>query len=242
MKIKNRSSIILFESKYDNIKEALIDAISSGADLSGADLSLADLSRADLSGADLSGADLYLADLSRADLSGADLSGANLSGANLSGADLSLADLYLADLSRADLSGADLSGANLSGANLSRANLSGADLENISISFQLVPEIGSFIGWKKAKGMILMLKIPKSAERTSNLKNRKCRCSYVKTLQIQNIDGSVSEIKSVPGDHDNHAIYEMGKTTKADFFDSDIRKDCTNGIHFFITRKEAVDY
>jgi len=237
MKIKNRSDIILFESKHDNIKEALIDAISSGADLSGADLSLADLSRADLSGADLSGADLYLADLSRADLSGADLSGANLSGANLSGADLSLADLYLADLSRADLSGADLSGANLS-----RANLSGADLENISISFQLVPEIGSFIGWKKAKGMILMLKIPKSAERTSNLKNRKCRCSYVKTLQIQNIDGSVSEIKSVPGDHDNHAIYEMGKTTKADFFDSDIRKDCTNGIHFFITRKEAVDY
>ena len=157
MKIKNISDIILFESKYDNIKEAVIDAVNSGANLSGADLS-------------------------------------------------------------------------------------GANLENISISFQLVPEIGSFIGWKKAKGMILMLKIPKSAERTSNLKNRKCRCSYIKTLQIQNIDGSVSEIKSVLGDHDNHTIYEIGKTTKADFFDSDIRKDCTNGIHFFITRKEAVDY
>jgi len=76
--IKNRfTGKILFEyeSKDNNIKNTLLKAFKSGADLSGANLS----------GADLSGADLSGADLSRSDLSGAYLSGTYLSGAYLSG-------------------------------------------------------------------------------------------------------------------------------------------------------------
>ena len=89
-----------FEKEENTIKDTLIEAVKSRADLS----------RADLSGADLSGADLSRAYLSRADLSGAYLSGAYLSGANLSGA-------YL---SRADLSGAYLSGAKIEGKEISK--------------------------------------------------------------------------------------------------------------------------
>ena len=82
---------VLYESEKETVKEAVEEAVGSGAYLSGAYLSGADLSEADLSGA-------YLreADLSGADLSGAYLREAYLSGADLSGADLSEAELYKA--------------------------------------------------------------------------------------------------------------------------------------------------
>ena len=118
------SLLFEYEKEGNTIKDTLLKAIESGADLSDANLS-----GANLSGANLSDADLSDANLRRANLSGADLIGANLSGANLSGA-----DLRRANLSGADLSGADLIGANLSGADLSGANLSGADLSDANLS------------------------------------------------------------------------------------------------------------
>ena len=109
--IKNRfTGDIIFQSTKTTYKEAVEEAIKSGANLSGANLIEANLSEADLSKANLSGADLSEAYLSKAYLSGANLSGADLSWANLSEADLS--EAYL---SKADLSGADLSKAKLDG-------------------------------------------------------------------------------------------------------------------------------
>ncbi len=84
----NEKEIFTHEPEENNLKNTVLEAIKSDADLSGADLSCADLSDADLSCADLSGADLSGADLSCADLSDADLSGADLSDADLSDADL----------------------------------------------------------------------------------------------------------------------------------------------------------
>ena len=93
-KIKNRwTGTILFEYESETLRNAVVKAAESGADLSSANLSGANLSGADLSGAYLSGADLSGAYLSGANLSGANLSGADLSGAYLSGADLRSADL-----------------------------------------------------------------------------------------------------------------------------------------------------
>ncbi len=54
---------VLFQAAVSTVKDCLVEAIKSGADLSGADLS-----GADLSGANLSGADLRYANLSGADL------------------------------------------------------------------------------------------------------------------------------------------------------------------------------
>ena len=103
--IKHRyNKTILFEMEAEFFRQAVEEAVKTGADLSGADLSGVNLSganlyRANLPGADLSGAYLYRADLYRANLPGADLYRANLSGVNLSGA-----NLYLANLSGANLS------------------------------------------------------------------------------------------------------------------------------------------
>jgi hypothetical protein len=139
IEIKSRfTAAILFTATIEAesaspIRDALVLAAASRADLSGADLSGANLSGADLSGANLSGANLSRADLSGADLSGADLSGADLSRANLYGVNLSRADLYGANLYGANLYGANLSRANLSGVNLSRADLYGANLYGVNL-------------------------------------------------------------------------------------------------------------
>ena len=83
---------VLYKSKTaTEVKGAVVEAVSRGADLYGADLRGADLHGADLRGADLygaylRGADLYGADLHGADLRGADLRGADLYGAYLRGA------------------------------------------------------------------------------------------------------------------------------------------------------------
>ena len=236
----------------------LHEADLHGADLSGADLRGANLSRANLYGANLYGADLYGANLSRAILRGANLSRANLHGANLSGADLHEADLYRADLSGADLSGVDLSGANLHGANLSGADLRGANLSGVDLSganlsevkhipyiYMVCPEEGAFIGWKKAeiseKQMIVKLSIPESAKRLSST-SRKCRCNKAQVLEIYNLDGTVAEERECYSSYDKNFIYEVGKTVKVDDFNEDRWKECTQGIHFFMNRQEAINY
>ena len=219
-----------------------------------ADLSGADLSCADLSGADLSGANLYCADLSGADLSGAnlccadlycaDLSYANLSRANLSGANLSCADLSYANLSRANLSGANLYCVNLSGADLYCVNLSGAKipLELVNKFYPLAcPEFGSFIGWKKCReNKIVKLLILEDAKRSSAF-GRKCRCSAARVLSVEWVDGTPAGIEAQSG-RVNSFIYRIGEIVSVDDFDEDRRNECSTGIHFFITRQEAVDY
>ena len=124
MKILNRFNLsVIFECECETIKECVLKAKESNADLRYADLSSADLNCADLSSANLSGAYLY----------GADLSSANLSGANLGDA-----DLYGADLRDANLRGANLSGAYLFDTNLSNANLYGAKIFNEKLSKNLI--------------------------------------------------------------------------------------------------------
>lgn len=196
---------------------------------------------ADLSEADLSGAPLRGANLCRADLSGADLRGANLRGANLIEADLSGANLRGANLSEADLSGA-----NLSEAFLEEADFSGVIVNSRTAFFDLqCPEEGSFIGWKKAvcnySFVIVKLLITEDALRSSAT-TRKCRASKAKVLDIQDLDGNSLDVCSAHSDYDEDFIYKVGEVVEVSDFDPDRWKECSAGIHFFITRQEAVDY
>ena len=179
-------------------------------------------------------------------LNGGDGERADLSNANLSGANLSRANLRYADLSRADLSDANLSGANLSGANLCYAILSNADLSDIifneGTAFYALqcPEEGSFIGYKKAHGYIVKLEILADAKRSSAT-SRKCRCSAAKVLSITAVDES-EEVKEIASDRDSNFIYRVGEIVRVDNFDEDRWNECSTGIHFFITRREAEQY
>ena len=225
IQIKHRvTSSILFECDCDSIAGAVANAISAKADLSHADLSHADLRCADLSHADLSHADLRCADLRYADLRYADLSYADLRSANLRSANLSYANLSYADLRCADLRSADLRCADLRS-----ANLRSDDLLRLLSSRTILPE-GDLIGWKQLNGgKICKLLIPASAKRLGGVVGRKCRAEYATVL-----DGDGMSSRGV--------VYKTGETVRPDSFDPNPMIECSNGIHFFITRQEAEEY
>lgn len=218
------------------------------ADLSWADLHKADLSKANLRWADLRWADLCETDLCEADLCGADLRWGDLSGANLSRATFYKANLQLAYLRWADLRMTNFRLANLSGADFYKADLYKTDLHLAdlhgakNIYFPIAcPEKGSFTAFKKARGYIVELEIPADALRSSST-TRKCRCSKAKVISITNLDGTPSDIKSVASRLNSKFIYTIGETVEVPNFDTNRWNECAPGIHFFITRQEAVDF
>ena len=183
---------------------------------------------------------------SRANLSNADLFGANLRGANLSDADLRCANLSNADLRDADLRGANLSDADLRNADLCRADLCEASIDQMMWNIYTVfyplqcPESGSYIGYKKASGLVVELEIPADARRSSAT-SRKCRASKAKVLSITDINGNPAggQVKS---NYDPNFVYAIGETVEVTDFDDNRWNECSTGIHHFITRAEAVIY
>ena len=232
------------DNDCENIKSDLHYANLRYADLRNADLRNADLRYADLSHADLSHADLSYANLSCTDLSYVDLRYVNLSCANLSHTILYCAELSCANLCNANLYCANLYCANLSCAELSCANLYCANLrgaKNVPFIPYACPELGSFIGYKKASGYIIELEILADSNRLSAT-SRKCRCNKAKVLRILNFDRTVAEVTEVKSSYDSKFIYKVGDIVSVDNFDEDMWNECSTGIHFFINFKEAVDY
>lgn len=180
------------------------------------------------------------------------LHGANLRFADLSDADLHGADLSDANLSDANLCGADLRGACLLGADLRYAHLYGAKLSELTVAqTSILPDEGDIIGWKKAyvddaiddaTPVIVKLLIPADAQR-SNATGRKCRASKARVLDLQDKQGN-----SLPPDttaysrYDTDFTYKKGETVHVEDFDTNRWDECAPGIHFFITRIEAVEY
>ena len=154
------------------------------------------------------------------------------------------ADLYGADLSGADLSGANLFRANLSGANLSGANLTGANLSRaqsaeLAMAMTVITPQGDLIGWKKCRAKtgycIVKLLIPADAKR-SNSSGRKCRAEYASVIDVIGADVGYS------GYDGGETEYKTGNEVRPDKFDENRWDECSNGIHFFITREEAEAY
>jgi hypothetical protein len=161
----------------------------------------------------------------------------------LRSADLSDADLHGANLRSADLSGANLSDANLSDANLHRAY--GVQLSIAKTS--ILPDKGDIIGWKKAitldgAPIIVKLLIPADAQR-SNATGRKCRASTARVLDLQDKQGnSLPPDTTAYSSYDPDFTYQKGETVHVEDFDTNRWEECAPGIHFFITRIEAVEY
>jgi hypothetical protein len=167
-----------------------------------------------------------------ADLHGADLRDADLQGADLHGADLHGADLRDADLRDADLQGADLHGADLHGA------------RNIPYIPLACPSDGAFVGWKKVRNKfryIVKLEIPEDAKRSSAT-TRKCRCDKAKVLDIINFDTKEHVEQVVNNAYDKETLYKVGEMVYPDKFDDNRWNECSNGIHFFINKQDAIDY
>ena len=190
--------------------------------------------------------DLRWSDFQNADMRGADLRGADLRDATLRRADLQDADLRGADLQRASLCNADLRGANLQGADLRGANLWGVDMcgptmdEATKIDWQMAcPETGSFVAWKKVNDHIVKLEIPEDAKRSSATTN-KCRASKAMVLEIYNGNGKKSDLTEIMSNR--CWIYKVGEMVYPDSWDDNRWNECSHGIHFFMSRREAANY
>jgi len=238
-------------SSKDFIKELalFIQADFSGANFRLADFRLANFRLADFRLADFSGADFSRADFSGADFSGAnfrwadfrwaDFSRASFSGADFRWADFSEANFRWADFSGADFSGADFRWADFSGANFRWADFSGADFSGTKFDYRITPEEGSIIVWKKADNHIIKLKVD-CKNISGGLVSRKLRTDKAEVLEIQNLDGTESGLTSIESNYDNNFRYDIGKTVTVNNFVRDDKIECDTGIHFFLTRDEAV--
>lgn len=205
----------------------------------------------DLSYNDLSGKDLRDAYLSNAILEKSSLLGINLSRAILKGVNLQAANLAYAKFNSAMLFKVNLKYANISYANFCGALLDDVSLEKIEynkgtsfIALQC-PEEGSFIGYKKAanadgESVIVKLQIAENAKRSSAT-SRKCRCSKAKVLSITSLDGKI-EYDLASSGYDPNFVYKVGEIVEVTNFNEDRWSECGTGIHFFITRDEAVQY
>lgn len=123
----------------------------------------------------------------------------------------------------------------------------------------ICPEYGtSLIGYKKAfyKAQIKMptkepidielpcvvtLYIPKDALR-SNSTSRKCRCNKATVLSITSLSGKPIHTEEVTSTYDPNFIYKVGQKLYIDGFDRNRWNECAPGIHFFMTKREAIDY
>ena len=155
-------------------------------------------------------------------------------------ADLSGAYLIDANLRCADLSGANLIDANLNNANLRDANLSGANLcESIFDASEKIRKgiilEEPMIGYKRCDTHIVTLEIPVGAI-VYSINKRKCRTNKAKVLAVS--DG----LDEVASKRDSSFIYRIGEEKTIKDFDMMYNIECSTGIHFFRTKKEAENY
>lgn len=120
------------------------------------------------------------------------------------------------------------------------------------------PAEGSFIAYKKVRNAnlnlnarrtiynqhsyIAVLEIPADAKRSS-AGNSKCRADKAKVIRFETLDGQVvnTNIKCCSC-FNKSFYYEQGKTVVAKNFDENRYNECAPGIHFFVSRVDAVNY
>ena len=89
--------------------------------------------------------------------------------------------------------------------------------------------------------VIAKLLIPAEAKRIV-FKDDKCRCEWAKVLEIYSI-GTRQQYESAHSYmYTKCLVYKVGEYVHADKFDDNARIVCSNGIHFFLTEEEAIEY
>jgi hypothetical protein len=205
------------------------------------------LKEMDLSGWDLENIDFSWSNFIDVRLDGTSFRGSDLSNTYFPGCSLRNVDFTGADLTGTNMRYCDLSNACICGANLFSGVLEGAVLtgliadENTRFYRMPCPETGPFVAYKKCFDFrIVQLLVPDDARRCSAT-NRACRCDKAKVLSIKSVDESQSftEARSYV---DENFIYRVGEVARVTDFNPDRWMESTTGIHFWMTREEAVNY
>lgn len=200
-----------------------------------------------LSGRDLSNIDFRVSLFVDVILDGADLSGSCIDNACLDGCSLREVSFTDADMKGACMRGCDMTGCNICGANLYSAVLENADLTDIISDDQTkwfrmhCPETGPILGYKKCvNDRLVQLLIPADAKRTSATLPS-CRCNKAKVLTIKSFDDT-EEFDEAWSLVDENFVYRKGQWVEVKDFNEDRWFDSTTGIHFWLTKADAIAY
>lgn len=191
---------------------------------------------------DFSDANIYNVDFNQASLINCNFSNVLFKNCTFIDTRLDQINFFEACLRDCNLENAIVTNTNFYCANLEHANLTGIQVDDNSKFFKLhCPEQGAFIGYKKCFNYrIVKLLIPSDAKRSSATNNT-CRCDKARVLSITNFDESKSYQEAVSL-VDSNFIYRLGESLSANHFDEDRWNDSSYGIHFFMTREEAINY
>ncbi len=197
----------------------------------------------------------------------ADLICTNFTGASCHGVTFGDAYINNVNFSKAFMKDAIFSGATIISTNFWRANINNAHFvgtkigDNVNLhtiynpinvkelpNIPLVcPEKGSFIGYKIGicdtldfHYCLIELEILKTSKRSSG-KSRICRCDKAKVLDIIDIKTNKHIGKCVSYFYRDFE-YKVGKISRAVGFDKNRWRDAADGIHFFMSKQEALDY
>lgn len=210
------------------------------------------LTERSFTGLDLDGYDLHNVDfssslfretsLNHVDLRGSSLENACLDGCSLHDSNFTNADLKTASMRNCDLHNSNFNGVNFYGAVLERADLKGVTTNQQTKWFALhCPASGPFVAFKKCfNDRIVQLLVPADAKRTSATLPS-CRCNKAKVLKITNFD-QTEEYDEAWSLVDENFVYRRGHWVTVDNFNEDRWYDSTTGIHFWLTREEAMVY
>ncbi len=168
--------------------------------------------------------------------------------------------LHLGNFEYADIKGSSFYTATLIGANFknskiddetifSQSHISNIQYNNPPISIAC-PEEGSFIGFKvglmyNAEDLLtfvlIKLEIPADAKRSSGT-GKKCRCSKATVLDITDLSSNEQHIEKAVSLYSKAFEYKVGETVHVDDFDDNRWDECSAGIHFFMSKDDAIRY
>lgn len=199
-------------------------------------------------------------------LIGALLNNSDFSKADFGGASIRGTSFCTSNLTCASFIDATIVGANFLQANMMNANFDGATIDqvkfctdisvarNLPFIPQVCPESGSFIARKGglteghdsdnthySDQVVIKLEIPEDAKRSSG-EGRKCRCSKAKVLEIRSITEPDKTYESAYSAYDLEFNYKVGEIITPDSYDENRWNICSNGLHFFMSREEAIMY
>ncbi len=109
--------------------------------------------------------------------------------------------------------------------------------------FPKIPSYGAFYGYKVIQGcMVVRLLIPADAKRSTS-SGGKCRASYAIVDEIMDYAGQPMPDEIVGYSYYDPAFeYRKGETLIPSGFTPNPTQECGEGIHFFLSFEEAVNY
>lgn len=254
------------------VQTSLTEEYASKADFSFCSLKGLNFHGLNLGKANFENSDLHDCDFNSASLSMAQFNGsefyrctfglAKLDGVGFIGAKIFDCDFFGANVCSVQFIGASIGYTNFKNAQINdRTCFNGATarmLKDMPYIPMICPEEGEFVAWKVVCAttgdvddrlhyvpVLVKLMIPADAKRTSGF-GRKCRASKAEVLGFYDLDGHMFNRNSCYGIHsyfDWDFNYEVGKIVEPEeAFNEDRWSECASGIHFFMNRREAIEY